>query len=183
MADKRISGLPGAERTTKDDLLLIVDDPLGTPTNKRITVEGFFSNVNPKVVFSNSVSAFQADNASVSFAGGVGIQKNLIVLGDLEIKGNVKQTQAVTIEAFNSNLVPFSHMTFDIGNNTTSWKNLHVKFIEGDTSGDLTITANTILSADDFTIYSDIITFNDTGSSHINVNPSIFCFSNSKGTS
>ena len=173
MADKRISGLPGAERTTKDDLLLIVDDPLGTPTNKRITVEGFFSNVNPKVVFSNSVSAFQADNASVSFAGGVGIQKNLIVLGDLEIKGNVKQTQAVTIEAFNSNLVPFSHMTFDIGNNTTSWKNLHVKFIEGDTSGDLTITANTILSADDFTIYSDIITFNDTGSSHINVNPSI----------
>ena len=173
MADKRISGLPGAESVTKDDLLLIVDDPLGTPTNKRITVDGFFSNVNPKVVFSNTVSAFQADNASVSFAGGVGIQKNLIVLGDLEIKGNVKQTQAVTIEAFNSNLVPFSHMTFDIGNNTTSWKNLHVKFIEGDTSGDLTITANTILSADDFTIYSDTITFNDTGSSHINVNPSI----------
>ena len=171
MADKRISGLPGAERITADDLLLIVDDPLGTPTNKRVTVDRFFSNVTPKVVFSNTTAAFQADNAAVSFSGGVGIEKNLIVAGDLEIKGNVKQTQAVTIQAFSSNLVPFTHLVHDIGNNTTTWKNLHVRFIQGDTSGDLTLTANAVISSDTLTFYNDTITFNDTGSSIINVNP------------
>ena len=39
MADKRISGLTAMTTASKDDILLVVDDPAGTPTNKKITIE------------------------------------------------------------------------------------------------------------------------------------------------
>ena len=45
MADKRISGLTAMTTISKDDILLVVDDPAGTPTNKKISIEKFFSNV------------------------------------------------------------------------------------------------------------------------------------------
>ena len=39
MADKRISGLTAMTTISKDDILLVVDDPAGTPTNKKISIE------------------------------------------------------------------------------------------------------------------------------------------------
>ena len=41
MADKRISGLTAMTTISKDDILLVVDDPAGTPTNKKISIEKF----------------------------------------------------------------------------------------------------------------------------------------------
>ena len=45
MADKRISGLPSLSSAAREDLLLVVDDPAGTPSNKKVTLTQFFSNV------------------------------------------------------------------------------------------------------------------------------------------
>ena len=56
MADKRISGLPALSFSTKEDILMVVNDPAGTPSNKKISVENFFSNVEPKIFRSNSFS-------------------------------------------------------------------------------------------------------------------------------
>ena len=44
MADKRISGLTAMTTASKDDILLVVDDPAGTPTNKKITIENLYIN-------------------------------------------------------------------------------------------------------------------------------------------
>ena len=61
MADKTISSLPALATISKEDVLLVVDNPAGTPVNRKISIEGFFSNVEPIVLFANR------EGKSVSF--------------------------------------------------------------------------------------------------------------------
>ena len=43
MANKKITDLDAATAASKDDLVMVVDDPSGgTPTNKKISVQNFF---------------------------------------------------------------------------------------------------------------------------------------------
>ena len=43
MANKKITDLDAATAASKDDLVMVIDDPLGSsPTNKKITVQNFF---------------------------------------------------------------------------------------------------------------------------------------------
>ena len=79
MADKRISGLTAMTTASKDDILLVVDDPAGTPTNKKITIEKFFANVESTSLFANLTPASNSTTAAVVLNGGLGITKNLIV--------------------------------------------------------------------------------------------------------
>ena len=69
MADKRISGLPSLSSAAREDLLLVVDDPAGTPSNKKVTLTQFFSNVEPEIVFANTKTLSGSTNASVIFKG------------------------------------------------------------------------------------------------------------------
>ena len=71
MADKRISGLTAMTTISKDDILLVVDDPAGTPTNKKISIEKFFSNVEPQTVFVGGTSFPQGlrDTKAVASVG------------------------------------------------------------------------------------------------------------------
>ena len=45
MADKIIPNLPKIVATTFDDLLLVVDTPAESPTNKKITLANFFNKI------------------------------------------------------------------------------------------------------------------------------------------
>ena len=45
MADKIIPNLPKSEATTFDDLVLVVDTPASTPTNKKITSANVFNKI------------------------------------------------------------------------------------------------------------------------------------------
>ena len=72
MADKRISGLPSLSSAAREDLLLVVDDPAGTPSNKKVTLTQFFSNVEPEIVFANTKTLSGSTNASVIFKKFVG---------------------------------------------------------------------------------------------------------------
>ncbi len=56
MADKKVSQLTSLTTTAAPDLLLIVDDPNGTPVSKNITVKNFFGAVPSNTVFSARVS-------------------------------------------------------------------------------------------------------------------------------
>jgi hypothetical protein len=45
MADKKVSALAAITNLSQDDLLLVVDDPAGTPTSRKVTVGNLFGNV------------------------------------------------------------------------------------------------------------------------------------------
>jgi hypothetical protein len=56
MADKKVTQLTSLTTTSREDLLLIVDDPNGTPVSKNITVKNFFGAVPSNTVFNARVS-------------------------------------------------------------------------------------------------------------------------------
>ena len=59
MADKalKISELPALTSISGDDLLVIVDDPSGTPTTKKVTVANLLGNSAANVVIQNVTPA------------------------------------------------------------------------------------------------------------------------------
>jgi hypothetical protein len=54
MADKKVSQLTTLTSTTSEDLLLIIDDPNGTPVSKKITVKNLFGNISSNVTIRSS---------------------------------------------------------------------------------------------------------------------------------
>ncbi len=56
MADKKVSQLTSLTTTAAPDLLLIVDDPNGTPVSKNMTVKNFFGAVPSNTVFNARVT-------------------------------------------------------------------------------------------------------------------------------
>lgn len=54
MADKKVSQLTSLTSTTSEDILLIIDDPNGTPTSKKITVKALFGSIGSNVAIRSS---------------------------------------------------------------------------------------------------------------------------------
>lgn len=57
MADKKVSALTAATSTTSEDLLLVIDDPNGTPVSKKITMKNFFGAIPSNTVFNARINA------------------------------------------------------------------------------------------------------------------------------
>jgi hypothetical protein len=57
MADKKVTQLTALTVPTKEDLLLIIDDPLGSPISKKITVDNFFGATSVLTVNAISITA------------------------------------------------------------------------------------------------------------------------------
>ena len=74
MADKKVSQLTALTTTAAPDLLMIVDDPNGTPVSKKITVKSFFGSVPSNTVFSANVTV---SGNRVQLASNVNITKTL----------------------------------------------------------------------------------------------------------
>ena len=146
MADKRISGLTAMTTVSKDDILLVVDDPAGTPTNKKITIEKFFSNVESTITYANVTAASNSTLAGSVFKGGIGVVKNVIVDGNVSVNGVLTMTGTGVIANLSSNLTPDTTITYDLGNTTASWRDAYVQDIKGH-SGAITVSANATVSA------------------------------------
>ena len=65
MADKIIPNLPKTEATTFDDLLLVVDTPADSPTNKKITLANLFNKVPTWLGFADTVATSAADSLAI----------------------------------------------------------------------------------------------------------------------
>jgi len=146
MADKRISGLPAVSTAAREDLLLLVDDPAGIPSNKKISLTQFFSNVEPETVFANTKILSSSTNAAVIFKGGVGVQESMKIDNKLTVNA-LTVLNIATITSLSSNLIGTTNALYDLGNTTVGWKNAYVSVINGSTDENLLITANTNASA------------------------------------
>jgi hypothetical protein len=74
MADKKVSQLDSLTTAAAPDLLMIVHDPNGTPTSKKITVKNLFGSVGSNTVFSANVTV-RGNRAQ--FASNVNVTKTL----------------------------------------------------------------------------------------------------------
>ena len=62
MADKKVSQLTALASTSSEDLLLITDDPNGTPASKNITIKNFFGAVPANTVFTGAKNIIRSAN-------------------------------------------------------------------------------------------------------------------------
>jgi hypothetical protein len=74
MADKKVSQLDSLTTAAAPDLLMIVSNPNGTPTSKKITVKNLFGSVGANTIFSANVTV-RGNRAQ--FASNVNITKTL----------------------------------------------------------------------------------------------------------
>lgn len=83
MATNRIAELNNKSEPASEDMLLIVDDPKGLPSNKHITVESLFTNL-------------QKNKISVSTNKAI-VSENLQVEGDIDLKNTATVSDPISI--------------------------------------------------------------------------------------
>lgn len=85
MADKKVSELSAITNLSGDDLLLVVNDPSGTPTSNKVTLANLFANVVPNVVYKGNVTHSGAE-VNV-YSGQLNITANTIFSGRVVYNG------------------------------------------------------------------------------------------------
>ena len=64
MADKKITALNASTALSTDDLLHVVDDPSGSPTNKKITAANVFNKIPTWIAFAGTPQALSGAGAA-----------------------------------------------------------------------------------------------------------------------
>jgi hypothetical protein len=89
MADKKVSELSAITNASGDDLLLVVNDPSGTPTSNKLTINNLFANVVPTTTHKGRVT-FRANTnytgTKATFAANVTVSGTLNVTGSKGIQ-------------------------------------------------------------------------------------------------
>jgi len=83
MADKKVSALTAINKVSKDDLLLVVNDPGGTATSNKITVGNLFGNVEV-VTTHNNLTTFVSNTTFSS--------NKVTISANTTFSGNLKMT-------------------------------------------------------------------------------------------
>jgi len=105
MADKKVSELSAITNLSGDDLLLVVNDPSGTPTSNKVTVSNLFANVVPNVVHKGTVT----NTGNTTFSGTtMTVSANATYSGTLTVSGTLVESGISTrsgVQVFNGNTI------------------------------------------------------------------------------
>lgn len=118
---KKVSELTALTNATADDLLLIIDDPGGTPESKKITIANFFGNVSTNAVFKNTLTV----NGAITLAGNTTINKPVTLSNTATVTG--KLVLSVAAPTSNTDTGTAGEIRIDSNSlyvciNTNSWK-------------------------------------------------------------
>tara|TARA_R110000823_G_scaffold200258_2_gene331257 strand:- start:317 stop:760 length:444 start_codon:yes stop_codon:yes gene_type:complete len=95
MADKKVTQLTALTSPNDEDLLLIVDDPNGTPVSKSITVKTFLGALPSNTAITGNLTV----TANGSFTGSnVNFTSNVVVTGTATITQAVVASDRLTIK-------------------------------------------------------------------------------------
>lgn len=93
MADRKITQLTGHTTPVAEDLLVIVDDPNGTPVSKKITIKTLFG-----AAPNTSISGSLTFTGNGSFTGSnTSLTSNLVVTGTSRLTNAIVAGNKVTI--------------------------------------------------------------------------------------
>lgn len=96
MADKKVSALSTITNLSTDDLLLVVNDPAGTPTSNKVTVGNLFGNV----AVATTHKALTTFTANTIYTGTTATFSANVVVGGVNI--GTELTTKVSNTAFQS---------------------------------------------------------------------------------
>jgi hypothetical protein len=88
MADKKVTALTALTAASNNDILMIVDDPLGTPISKKITVEDVFGNTTKTTLNKIHIGSSNTNITGTTltlYPGTGGQSSNVSVQGSLSI--------------------------------------------------------------------------------------------------
>jgi len=91
MADQKVSALSAITNLSTDDLLLVVNDPAGTPTSNKVTVGNLFGNV----AVATTHKALTTFTANTIYTGTTATFSANVVVGGLNIKSGVEDRMQV----------------------------------------------------------------------------------------
>jgi hypothetical protein len=91
MADKKVSALSAITNLSQDDLFMVVDDPAGTPTSKKVTVGNLFGNV----AVATTHKALTTFTANTNHTGTTATFSSNVVVGGVNIKSGVEDRMQV----------------------------------------------------------------------------------------
>jgi hypothetical protein len=119
MADKKVSQLTELTSTAAPDQLLIVDDPNGTPTSKRITVKSLFGAVPANTAISANLTV---SGNKATFASNVVVTKVTTVNTFVTTLGSTPSTNNATTESLSVGQMYFTNTHLYIAVNATTIK-------------------------------------------------------------
>jgi hypothetical protein len=125
--------------------------------NKEVKFNGSV-NVKSQLKLSNQQDSTTAANGALVVSGGVGVAKNLNVGGNVTLGDATTDTITFTA-GVNSNLLPSTTETYDLGSTTKEWNNVYANTFVGALNGAVSGNADSatrLLNLRNFSISGDI---------------------------
>lgn len=123
--DKKVTQLDSLTTLSGDDLFMVVDDPSGTPVNKKVTASSMFGNIRMPLNVSGNTMSISANatvtgdvslsanttvtGANADISGIVTVSANTTVTGELRIFGDTPASSNAVTEGVGWGKIWFDH--------------------------------------------------------------------------